>query len=281
MFSPKNISIIRSCHNAHRKDKVYMLCASAYTAKDYALTRSYIDKTYKWGYFPKVEAYDIDALMAQKRRNDPIKIMWCARFIPWKHPEAMIALAERLKKNGYRFSIEMVGNGEMLESFKSTVAEKGLSDEIHVLGSMSPEKVREHMKAASLFIFTSDFNEGWGAVLNESMNSGCAVISSHAIGSTPFLISHEKNGLVYKNGSDNSIFAAVKRLIDDRAFCEALGRAAYETMVSEWAPEAAAERFVALSEALMNDQDTPFSSGPCSRAERIDQMRMYRYLTKR
>ena len=280
MFSPKNLTIIRNCHNAHRKAPVYMLCASAYTAKDYALTRSYVDKTYKWGYFPKVEEYDMDALMAEKRKNTPIKIMWCARFIPLKHPETMIALAKRLKKEGYAFSIEMVGNGELLDSFRSEVVAQGLSDVIHALGSMSPEEVRERMKAANIFIFTSDFNEGWGAVLNESMNSGCAVVSSHAIGSTPFLISHEKNGLVYKNGSDDSIFSAVKHLIDDPAFCEKLGRAAYETITRTWSPEAAAERFVALTEALTAGKETPFESGPCSKAERIGQLGMYRYATK-
>ncbi len=280
MFSPKNISIIRSCHNAYRKDPVYMLCASAYTAKDYALTRSYVDKTYKWGYFPKVERYDIDALMTKKRENKTVKIMWCARFIPLKHPETMLTLAKRLKKNGYDFSMEMVGNGELLDSFREEIKKEGLEGVVTALGSMSPEEVRERMKAANIFLFTSDFNEGWGAVLNEAMNSGCAVVSSHAIGATPFLISHQKNGFVYKNGSDKSIYRAVKRLLDDPALCDAMGKAAYETMISEWSPEAAAERFVTLARTLVENGKTPYKKGPCSRAERIGQLRMYRFLTK-
>ncbi len=50
-----------------------------------------------------------------------------------------------------------------------------------MLGAMSPDKVRAYMERADVFLFTSDFNEGWGAVLNESMNSGCAVVASHAM----------------------------------------------------------------------------------------------------
>ena len=56
------------------------------------------------------------------------------------------------------------------------------------------------MEKSSIYLFTSNFDEGWGAVLNESMNSACAVISSHAAGATPFLISHNINGLLYTSG---------------------------------------------------------------------------------
>lgn len=55
-------------------------------------------------------------------------------------------------------------------------------------------KVREHMEDADIFLFTSDYNGGRGAVLNESMNSGCMVAASHAIGSVPFLLEDGKRG---------------------------------------------------------------------------------------
>jgi glycosyltransferase involved in cell wall biosynthesis len=45
-----------------------------------------------------------------------------------------------------------------------------------------------------VFIFTSDRNEGWGAVLNEAMGSGCAVVAADLIGSVPYLIEHKKMG---------------------------------------------------------------------------------------
>jgi hypothetical protein len=37
---------------------------------------------------------------------------------------------------------------------------------------MPPEEVRVHMEQSNIYLFTSDFGEGWGAVLNEAMNSG-------------------------------------------------------------------------------------------------------------
>ncbi|MBR7133391.1 MAG: hypothetical protein IKD04_07640, partial [Clostridia bacterium] len=64
-------------HGRYRS--LYMLCASAYTAPDYAKTLTFIGKTYKWGYFPEVKTYDdINALISQKKPNS---LLWVGRFI--------------------------------------------------------------------------------------------------------------------------------------------------------------------------------------------------------
>ena len=62
------------------------------------------------------------------------------------------------------------------------------------------------MEKTGIFLFTSDRQEGWGAVLNEAMNSGCAVVASHLIGAVPFLKKKKKNGLVYSSGDRKTLF---------------------------------------------------------------------------
>ena len=57
------------------------------------------------------------------------------------------------------------------------------------------------MNEASIFIFNSDRYEGWGAVVNEAMNSGCAVLVSHVCGAAPFLVKQNENGRVYEYGN--------------------------------------------------------------------------------
>ena len=107
------------------------------------------------------------------------------------------------------------------------------------------------MEAADIFLFTSDFNEGWGAVLNEAMNSACAVVASHAIGSVPFLLHEGENGLIYKNGDENGLLDRVVQLIEQPEMRKRLGRKAYQTLTEQWNAEIAAERFLQLSEALL------------------------------
>lgn len=253
-------------HGRFQKYPLHMLCASAYTAADCAWSGNYKGRCYKWGYFPEARRYDTDALMAGKR-GGPVSILWVARMMDLKHPEAAVLTAERLKQAGYDFEMTLIGSGELEEAVRESLRNKGLEDCVHLTGSLKPEQVREHMERSEIFLFTSDRNEGWGAVLNESMNSGCAVAASHAIGSVPFLMKHEENGLIFKSEDWDDLYTQVKRLMDDPALRERLGRAACRTITEAWNAEAAAERVLRLAEALKAGEDTPFAEGPCSKAE--------------
>ncbi len=266
-FRPRNIASRLLHHTRFANKPLYMLCASAYTPFDYALTGSYLGKTFKWGYFPEVKQHDVDALMERKRENKKVVILWVARFLELKHPEAAIEVAERLKANGIEFEMQLIGSGELEKRVKTSIQEKKLKDCVHMLGAMSPEEVRDHMEAADIFLFTSDFNEGWGAVLNESMNSGCAVVASHAIGSVPFLLEDGKNGYIYKNGDIDGLYNRVVKLIEKPEMREKMGRAAYQTLVDQWNAEEAAESFIALSQSLLDGKKKRlFEGGPCSMA---------------
>lgn len=246
---------------------IYMLCASAYTAGDYAKFGLFRNRTYKWGYFPETKRYEnLQELIADKNATE---ILWCGRFLDWKHPDDAIKVAKRLKEDGYSFRLNFIGRGEMDPQLRKMAVDFGLEDRVRFLGSMKPEEVREHMERAGIYLFTSDRNEGWGAVLNESMNSGCAVIASHAIGSVPFLIRDGENGLIYESGNVDMLYEKIKSLLDNPERQKKLGMAAYETIVSEWNAETAAERLIALTEAILNGEKMPeiYEDGPCSVAE--------------
>lgn len=255
-------------HGRFQRYPLYMLCASAYTASDCAVFGNYLNRTFRWGYFPSAKIYDMESLMEQKRSNKTTSMLWAGRFIGWKHPESSILLAERLLKSGYDFELNLIGTGVLEAQLQNMILEKGLSDCVHMLGAMSPDEVRTRMEQANIFLFTSDFNEGWGAVLNESMNSGCAVVASHAIGSVPFLLRDGENGLIYRNGDLDDLYKKVSRLLDSPEVCTQLGRNAYQTIVTMWNPETAAKRFVQFAEHLRNNNpaDLFMDDGPCSKA---------------
>ena len=267
-LAPKRIKNIRAQHLANRNKPVYMLCASSFTSGDFALNGAYRNKCFKWGYFPEVKEHDLDSLFEKKRNGNKISILWAGRLIGLKHPDVSILIAEKLVKEGFDFDLTIIGDGEMKNGLENMVVKSGLQKYVHLIGSLPPEDVREHMEASSIFLFTSDCQEGWGAVLNESMNSGCAVIASDAVGSTGFLVRHNENGLIYRSGNINDLYNKVKMLVKDQKLTEDLGKAAYETMVQMWNPETAADRFLMLSKALQAGDDTPFAEGPCSIAQR-------------
>lgn len=260
------IWMIRFFYQHNRHKNLYMLCASAYTALDYAKTFSFINKTYKWGYFPEVKKYeDVDQLIESKKENS---LLWVARFIDWKHPEIPIQIVKRLQDDGYNVHLSMIGNGVLENDLRENIKKIGAEKYIDLLGAMSPEEVRKYMEQAQIFLFTSDRNEGWGAVLNEAMNSACAVVASHAIGSAPFLISDKENGCIYKDGDWDDLYKKVKWLLDNPKQRVALGKKAYQTMVQQWNAEIAARRFIEISKMLLSGQDKVdlYDDGVCSRA---------------
>lgn len=247
----------------HEGENVSIICSSAYLPYDLRLLKKNF-RIYKWGYFPQTNEYELNALMAGKS-GKKIKLLWVARLIPLKHPEDAVEVARRLKRDGYDFDLDIVGDGPMMEKLRTLVEKKDLSGQVHLTGAKSLEEVRSYMERANVFMFTSDYNEGWGAVMNESMNSGCAVVASHAVGSVPFLVKHGENGLVYRSGDVNDLYACVKSLCDDSAKCEALGRAAYETVTGEWSAATATGRLYSIIEAKVNGSDEPvYGDGPCS-----------------
>lgn len=251
-------------YNFGRKN-IHLLCASAYTAGDYKKMGLFINKAYKWGYFPSFKEYNVESLIAHKEKN---KILWCGRFLPFKHPEYALQAAKKLKREGYDFLLEFIGTGLLEEKLKRQTEEMGLQKEVNFLGTMKPEQVREHMEKASIFMFTSNGEEGWGVVLNEAMNSGCAVLASSAIGSVPYLLENNVNGFVFENENEDDLYIKFKHLLDNPEKQKEFGENAYKTVAELWNPNVAAERFIELVRAIQkSDKCEQFCDGPCSKAQ--------------
>ena len=256
-------------HGRFQKYPLYMLCASAYTATDVARFGNYRNRCFQWGYFPEAIQYP-DETLSSRRHSPPIRLLWVARMLDWKHPEAVIEVADRLKRDGYDYHLDLIGSGPMQSELESMISEKHLEQQVHLLGTMPPEDVRSHMLAADIFLFTSDRYEGWGAVLNEAMNSGCAVVASHSIGSAPFLIENGKNGLLFRSGDWDDLYQKVKQFVESDTLRYSCGQAAYRTITEQWNAANAAERFFTLVNSLQRGDPTPFTDGPCSKANLLN-----------
>lgn len=262
------LRIIKNWWRFGRYQNEYLLCASAFAARDFTKTKVFSDKTYKWGYFTKVKKYNLEELFSGKRKNDTVSLIWVGRLIELKHPEVSVLAAKRLAQEGYTFKLNIIGNGEMENQLHSMILEYGLQEYVNMPGAMTPEQVRLYMEKSDIFLFTSDFREGWGAVLNEAMNSACAVIASHAIGSVPFLIKNGENGMIYHNDDQEEFYSDIKQLFDNPGLRIRLGTSAYQTIYNLWNPQIAAERFLIFAEEIEKHGSCDlFSDGPCSRAD--------------
>ena len=257
------LSAWRHLRPFQKYETLYYLCSSAFTPLDINRYTHFRNKPYKWGYFPERVFYnDVDSLI---RAKEPNSILWCGRMIDWKHPEAPIEIARRLKDADVPFTLRVIGNGVMKKEISSLIEDYKVSDSVELLGSLPPQEVRRYMEKSEVYLFTSDRNEGWGAVLNESMNSGCAVVASHEIGSVPYMIRNNENGLIYRNGDLDDLFKMTRELLKDASKRMAISRNAYGTVNCVWNGTEAADRLLTLVDSLKRGvKESPFEDGPCS-----------------
>ncbi len=294
--SPRGLHKKYIDHTKYRNKNVFLLCAGGYVPSDFHIIRAYPQKMYRWGYFPETKHYnEFNSLMDQKGyvegNEKKTYILWAARFIDWKYPEHVIELARKLKENGYFFQLDMIGGGPLEDKIKAMISQYQLEDMVHLKGFMEPSKVRSYMERADIYLATSNREEGWGAVINEAMNSGCAVVANHEMGASPYLIRHGKNGFLYENGKEQQLYTYVVQLIQDSNLRKTIGAEAYKTITQVWNAENAAACLMQLIKSLnvvKKEKYPPVGQipnltedGPCSKAPIISERKMYGYLTNR
>ena len=252
--SPRGLVSKYRQYTRYAKKPYYLLCAGGYVASDFQLIHAFPGKKLRWGYFPPCRHYapgELRKIKDEARKDGVPELVWAGRFVEFKHPEMMIRLAGDLKKRGERFHLTVAGGGDGEEAFRRALQEQDLTQQVTVLGLTSPDRVRSAMERADLFVFTSDAGEGWGAVVNEAMNSGCAVIAGNEAGAVPFLLRNGENGIVYESRRYDQLLAAVTGLLHDPGRAAALGERAVETITDLWNADHAARALCGVAEGIL------------------------------
>ena len=209
-FIPRTRNAIINRVAKYKNNNLFVLCASAFLAYDLSFFGFPTEKCFKWGYFPDCRNVNLEDI----QNNTDKTILWAGRMLDWKLPETVVKVAKSLKKDNIDFTVNIVGDGLQKEKLKKLINKYNLQNNVNLLGSKSHEELMELMKKHEIFMFTSNSREGWGAVLNEAMTNGCAVVANSAIGATPFLIKDGENGRVYSNGNINQAYKAVKEIME-------------------------------------------------------------------
>ena len=264
--SPRGLAAKYQEHIRYRKKNVCMLCAGAYTASDFHLIGAYPGKLFRWGYFTRLRTYSEEQFGTMKVQDGRLHIVWAGRFIPLKHPEYVVRLAGTLRDKGCPFFVHMLGDGELEPQIRQDVDQAGLAESFRFYGYTEPERVRDVMEQCHIHLFTSNHLEGWGAVVNEGMNSGCVEVVNEQVGAAPYLIRHGVNGLVYPKDRYGKMEALVLDLFENWETRRRMGRAAYETIRDVWNAEYAAKELLRFAEGLLRGEIVPGKEGPLTAA---------------
>ncbi|MCD7750686.1 MAG: glycosyltransferase family 4 protein [Lachnospiraceae bacterium] len=275
-------------HTRHNGERVYLLCSGAYVAGDFRMVAAYPFKKFRYGYFPEHIVCDANQLIAGKYMDSltgeetpvspgtdgntgcemTIELLWAARMIGWKHPERAVLMTEALLKDGLPVHLTMAGGGPLETEVRALIAQKGLTEKIDLVGFQNPQAVRALMRKSHIYLAVSDRMEGWGAVINEAMDSGCLVVADRAMGAAPYLIRSGENGLSYPTGRTDAAVKELKNLLREPEYekMRRMQRTAYETIDQLWNADVAAERLYRCIDAELCGEKIPeYEEGPLSR----------------
>ena len=132
--------------------------------------------------------------------------------------EAFAALAEKYPE----YELVIYGEGALRQDLLRQAAEMGLSDRIHLPGSISD--VAEAIYKASVFVLSSN-SEGMPNTLMEAMALGLPCISTDCpCGGPAELICHGRNGLLTEVDNCEKLKENLQVILDDYKYAEKLGK---------------------------------------------------------
>ncbi|MEJ7875867.1 MAG: glycosyltransferase family 4 protein [Solirubrobacterales bacterium] len=121
---------------------------------------------------------------------------------------AIDALAEQADADVH---IVVAGGGELVDEFRRRAVEKGVSDRVHFLGAVPHPELPDVLRAADLFLLTTEPPESFGIVLIEAMATGLPVIATDYPGVRAVVT--EGTGLLAPRGDVGAVAARLRELV--------------------------------------------------------------------
>jgi glycosyltransferase involved in cell wall biosynthesis len=162
--------------------------------------------------------------------DDPI-VLYAAKLHARKHPDDVLRAAARLKDQGVRFHVVMVGSGEMAAELVKLATRLGLEN-VHFHGFANQSVLPQIYGAADLFVLPSE-NEPWGLAVNEAMCAGLPIVASAEVGCVADLVRAGVNGQTFAAGDVEGLANALHSVLVDRETRTRMSTASRD-IISRW-----------------------------------------------
>lgn len=163
----------------------------------------------------KVVHCGIDASFAQLGMVVPSeaqRLVCVGRLCEQKGQIFLVKAASTLVKEGRKFELVLVGDGEHRAVIEQLIAENNLGGCVTVTGWASASQVKDEILRARALILPS-FAEGLPVVLIEAMALGRPVLSTYIAG-IPELVVDGKTGWLFPAGSEEDMLDAIRACLD-------------------------------------------------------------------
>lgn len=107
--------------------------------------------------------------LSQELNGQSVNLLSVGNLREEKNHIDQLKIAEILKRNGFQFRLDIVGEGHLRKFLEKKIIELDLADHVFLLGRK--DNIPELLKNADIFLFTS-ISEGFGVAIVEAMAAG-------------------------------------------------------------------------------------------------------------
>ena len=192
-----------------------------------------------------------------------MRLLFAGELCRRKGVDILLRALARAKLADDVWALTVVGDGDERSALESLAAELNIASRVRFLGVVPREKVDRYFAESDIVVLPSRF-DGWGAIINEGMEHGLAVIASDAVGAGPLLVADGVNGFVFPNEDVDALADRLTRLVSDRALCASMRRAS-RSRIELFRPAESAKRVAALCRGLTGHGPMPnYEEGLCT-----------------
>lgn len=139
------------------------------------------------------------------------RLVFVGRLSPEKGGVLLVDAAAKLRRDGVRVELVLIGDGPSRAEIEEAVTRHALNDAVKLLGSCSSERVREEILASRALVLPS-LMEGLPIVLLEAFALHRPVISTHVAG-IPELVLPCESGYLVPPGAVDQLAEAMRAVV--------------------------------------------------------------------
>jgi len=170
--------------------------------------------------------------------TQPLTIVCVASLRDYKGHPYLISACEQLKERGVPFRCLLIGDGEDRPAIEAQIARANLSEQVHLLGQQSRDRVSELLASADAMVLPSVVTpygkkEGIPVALMEALATELPVVAT-AISGIPELLEDGRTGLLVPQRDARALADALIKLHENPGLARRLGKAGREKVLRDF-----------------------------------------------
>ena len=256
LFFPRYLLKLLQFKKLSKYPNFYYLAMGYYAGIDFKKVGLCKNRIFNFGYFtPHVENCE------RSSTSDKIKLIWVGNMLTLKRVIDLLAVYKELE-DLYNIELELIGEGVERSNLESFVADNHIR-KVTFSNYLPNNEVKQRMIDSDIYVFPSSGYEGWGAVINEAMQTKCAVVASKETGAARSMIIDGKNGLTFPTGNRKELKKALVKLLEDRELMNRLKEEGYKSITEIWSANEAGNRFTNIVDRIQKRQSFDiYQEGP-------------------